>query len=148
MYETSASAKSEKPQPSSGCAAPNDRHAKNAPAANSATWIARNPMGGTKLTKSPNGMASHSFLPDVPALRVDPVDDDAGEDDDHPDHDDEVREVLLEGERTDELVVDRVEDRVGEQVERETGSHDGRADLRGQRHGHGTGERCGGSAVR
>ena len=70
-------------------------------------------MGGIWLTKSPNGTAITPFLPDLPALRTDPVGDDAGEDEDHPDHDHEMGEVLLERERPDQLVVDGVEDACG-----------------------------------
>jgi hypothetical protein len=71
-------------------------------------------------------MASLAFLPDEPALCANSVGDDAGEDEDHPRQGDEVGEVLLERERPDELVVDRVEDRVGDEVQPEPDDdHDG-----------------------
>jgi hypothetical protein len=69
-------------------------------------------------------MANSSFLPDLPALRANPVGDDAGEDEGHPDHDGQVGEVLPEREAADQLVVDRVEDGVGEQIEEQAGRHD------------------------
>jgi hypothetical protein len=64
-------------------------------------------------------MAKMSFLPDLPALRTDPVGDDAGEDEGHPEHDDEVGEVLLHREGTDQLVVARVGERVGREIDQE-----------------------------
>jgi hypothetical protein len=69
-------------------------------------------------------MANGSFLPDQPALRADPVGDDAGENHDHSEHDDEVGEVLPERERADQLVVHRVEDGVHREVDDEAGRDD------------------------
>src|SRR5688500_997061 len=134
MYTSSARAKSENPAPRVGAPAPNERHAKNAPIAKRAMWIARNPIGGIWLTKSPNGMPSASFLPDQPALGADPVGDDAGEGEGQPGDDDEMGKVLPERERPDELVVDRVEDGVGDEIEEQPrGDHRG-AGLREARH--------------
>jgi hypothetical protein len=79
-------------------------------------------------------MAWTSFLPDVPALRPNPVGDDAGEDEGHPEHDDEVGEVLPERERPDQLVVDRVECGVRHEIEEEAGGDDHDAGLGDQRH--------------
>jgi hypothetical protein len=75
-------------------------------------------------------MTGHSFLPGEPALRSDPVGDDAGEDEDHPHHDHEMGEVLPEREGTKGLVVDGVEERVRREVEDEAERDDGGARLR------------------
>jgi hypothetical protein len=75
-------------------------------------------------------MAGSSFLPASPAFEADPVGDDADEDEDHPDEDDEMCEVLTDRERPDpggtgvrEVVLDEVE-------QQPAGDHD-RAELRG-----------------
>jgi len=86
-------------------------------------------------------MTNGSFLPDQPAVRADPVGDDAGEDEDHPQHDHEMGQVLPEGERTDELVVDGVEDGVGDHVEEKAGGNDGGAGLREARDRQAAGSR-------
>jgi hypothetical protein len=69
-------------------------------------------------------MAWTSFLPDQPALRANPAGHDAGEDDDHPEHDDEVGEVLPERERPDQLVVNGVENGVRHEIEEEASGDD------------------------
>src|SRR3954454_5693848 len=61
-------------------------------------WIARKPMGGIWLTKSPKGIARAPFRPVQPAAHPEPVDDHADEDQDHPDEDDEVGCVLAKAE--------------------------------------------------
>jgi hypothetical protein len=75
-------------------------------------------------------MTRSSFLPASPAFEADPVGDDADEDEDHPDEDDEMGEVLPQREgpepgvcRVREVVLDEVE-------EQSEGDHD-RAELRG-----------------
>jgi hypothetical protein len=74
-------------------------------------------------------MTNDSFLPGLPALCGDPVRDDAGEDEGHPEDDDQMGEVLPEREGTDQLVMARVEDAVREEIEEQSRGDCGPADL-------------------
>jgi hypothetical protein len=84
-------------------------------------------------------MASGSFLPGIAALRSDSVGDDAGENEDHPDDNQQMSEVLVGWEARVELVVnvvdEGVDDEIGEQADRD----DGGAHLCQARHGQATG---------
>ena len=93
-------------------------------------WIARNPIGGMALTKSPNGIARTPFLPVEPACCADPVPDDAAEDEDHPDENDEVRGVLAGREAGHDGVVELGDERVHDEVEGEADDDRQRAELR------------------
>src|SRR5204862_7093480 len=76
-------------------------------------WIARNPIGGIPLMKSPIGMSIAPFRPAVPARLANPVDDHAGETQDHSDENDEMGGMLPGaegGSRRAERVLGGVED--------------------------------------
>src|SRR3954469_23255189 len=96
-------------------------------------WMMRNPMGGMLLTKSPNGIARTPFLPVAPARRVDPVDEDAGEDEDHSEEHDEGRRVLAHREPRDHLVMEVRDERVLDEVRDEAEDDRQGTCLRGQR---------------
>jgi hypothetical protein len=71
----------------------------------------------------------------MPALCPDPVGDDAGEDQDHPEEDDEVGRVLGQRERPDHGVVHVRDERVLVDVREQTEHDHERTDLRETRHG-------------
>jgi hypothetical protein len=74
-------------------------------------------------------MTRGSFLPATPALETDAVGDDADEDEDHPDEDDEMGEVLGHRECPDPWLA-RVRQVVLDEIEQEPeGDHD-RTELR------------------
>src|SRR3954452_20540194 len=85
---------------------------------NRTTWIARKPMGGIPLTKSPMGMALAPFRPIGPAAAdSDAVGDDAGEHENHPDDHDEMGGVLAERKAGGDDVVGMRDEAVLRQVE-------------------------------
>src|SRR5436305_1429131 len=82
-------------------------------------WIARNPMGGIWLTKSPNGTASAPFLAAASGRLSDAVGDDAGEPEDHADEDDEVGGVLANREPARRRGCERMLRKVEHEAERD-----------------------------
>jgi hypothetical protein len=75
-------------------------------------------------------MARNSFLPATPAFLLDPIGDDADENEDHSQEHDEVREVLGDRERPDARLAD-VGQVVLDDVEENSEGDDEGAELRG-----------------